>query len=309
MIRKIKTNSREEWLALRHKYIGGSDCAALVGMNKFASPYSVWAEKTDQVDPFKGNLATRTGEFLEPFVATLWSEQTGKKVHNDNLSFLNDQFPWAIANIDRKVEGESAGLECKTCSELRMKEFSDGEFPENYYAQCVHYLAVTGYQKWYLAVLVGNRTFLTFEIERNEEEIQRLMAEEERFWNTYVIPRKAPPADGSEATGKTIRDIYPESSKMELDMTGLEGMFIDYFRLQEEIDDCKTQKDRIAQSIQQLMGPAERGTCGIYTVTWAMQNSAGLDREAMKRDFPSLDFEKYRKPKNRVFKVTKRKTA
>lgn len=33
--------SREEWLEERKKSIGGSDAAAIIGMNKFASPYSL----------------------------------------------------------------------------------------------------------------------------------------------------------------------------------------------------------------------------------------------------------------------------
>ena len=32
----------------------------------------------------------------------------------------------------------------------------NGEYPGNYYCQCMHYLAVTGKQRWYLAVLIGN---------------------------------------------------------------------------------------------------------------------------------------------------------
>ena len=32
MIETIKTGSREEWLELRKKYIGGSDASAVVGL-------------------------------------------------------------------------------------------------------------------------------------------------------------------------------------------------------------------------------------------------------------------------------------
>ena len=45
MITKIKTNTREEWLAERKKSLGGSDMGAILGLSEYSSPYTVWAEK------------------------------------------------------------------------------------------------------------------------------------------------------------------------------------------------------------------------------------------------------------------------
>lgn len=42
----IRDMSREEWLVRRRKTIGGSDAAGIVGLSKWASPFSVWADKT-----------------------------------------------------------------------------------------------------------------------------------------------------------------------------------------------------------------------------------------------------------------------
>ena len=51
MIHKISTKgmSRDEWLQLRQKTIGGSDAATIIGLNKWETPYSVWAEKTGRI--------------------------------------------------------------------------------------------------------------------------------------------------------------------------------------------------------------------------------------------------------------------
>ena len=43
MITQIKTGSREEWLELRKKYIGGSDASAVIGANPYRSAYALWA--------------------------------------------------------------------------------------------------------------------------------------------------------------------------------------------------------------------------------------------------------------------------
>ena len=182
-ITKVKTKNHEEWLQLRSRYIGGSDAAAVVGMNPFSSSYALWAEKTGKKPGFSGNLATEVGTYLEEFVAQKFAAVTGKKVRKCNHSFLNSDYPFAIANIDREIVGEDAGLEIKTTNSLNLKKFKNGEYPANYYCQCVHYMAVTGKKRWYLAVLIGNNEFKWFVIERDEAEIAALMGEEAAFWD------------------------------------------------------------------------------------------------------------------------------
>lgn len=206
-ITRVKTASREEWKKLRSGYIGGSDAAAVVGLNPYASAYSLWAEKTGRTAGFAGNLATEVGTYLEEFVAKKFERVTGKKVRRCNLSILNSLYPWAIANIDREIVGEDAGLEIKTTDSLNLKKFSGGEYPANYYVQCVHYLAVTGKARWYLAVLIGNREFRHFTIERDEGEIAALMDAEDDFWQR-VKNNTPPDADGSQATTEAIKTIY-----------------------------------------------------------------------------------------------------
>ena len=51
-----------------------------------------------------------------------------------------------------------------------------------YYVQCVHYLAVTGYDRWYLSVLVFGRGLFNFVLERDQAEIDALMKAEGEFW-------------------------------------------------------------------------------------------------------------------------------
>ena len=43
--------THEEWLEERRKSIGGSDAAALVGMNPYVTPYTLWADKTGRLPP------------------------------------------------------------------------------------------------------------------------------------------------------------------------------------------------------------------------------------------------------------------
>ena len=89
----------------------------------------------------------------------------------------------AEEDVSAAVDAVLAAVKAKGDAALKAytKQFNGVEFPERYYAQCVHYLAVTGLDRWYLAVLVFGRGFFTYTLERDEAEISALM-EAEKPW-------------------------------------------------------------------------------------------------------------------------------
>ncbi len=304
MIEKVKTANHEEWLKLRSKYIGGSDAAAVVGLNPYSSPYALWAEKTGRVPGFAGNLACEVGTFLEEFVAQKFAQVTGKKVRKCNQSFLNSQYPFAIANIDREIIGEDAGLEIKTTDTLNMKKFRGGEYPENYYAQMVHYLAVTGKQRWYLAVLIGNKEFKWFTLERDEAEIAALMTAESEFWK--LVKMDIPPAvDGTAATTKAIGDIYANSDDSVIaDLTAHKADIARYIELGSQIKELEEQRDEAANSIKEFLGECCGGECEGFRVSWRSQTRRTFDREKFAKENPDVDLSGYyRESSTRTFRV------
>ena len=304
----IPYDDHEGWLKIRKGYIGGSDAGAIIGVNPWNSAFSVWAEKTGQVPEFQGNVATKVGSYLEDLVARLFMEETGKKVQRCNFTIVNLEYPWACANIDREVIGEDAILEIKTTNSFEnMKMLRNGEYPDMWYAQMTHYLAVTGAKKAYLAVLIESRDFKIFELERDEKEIQALMDAEKNFWHTYVVTKRTPPTDGSIATTETIKKLFNVSSDLiEADLAGCELAFQQRKALKEQIDKLKEEVDKIENSIKVVMGEASVGTCGNFKVTWKTQRTSGLDREAIKADYPDIDFTKYA-TESRVFRINEKK--
>lgn len=308
-ITKVKTANHEEWLKLRSQYIGGSDAAAVVGLNPFASPYSLWAEKTGKVPGFAGNLATEVGTYLEEFVAQKFAQETGKKVRKCNQSFLNSEYPFAIANIDRDIVGEDAGLEIKTTDSLNLKKFKGGEYPANYYCQMVHYLAVTGKQRWYLAVLIGNKEFKWFVLDRDEAEIAALMGAEADFWE--LVKKDTPPAvDGTKATSEALSAIYANSNDAVVDLNGFSFDMRKYSALKEQIKELETQANEIANRVKKFMGEAGRAECPEYKVSWKSQSKRTFDSKRFARENPDIDLSSYYNASStRVFRVTETKGA
>ena len=74
-------------------------------------------------------------------------------------------------------------MECKTTSTFNQNCFDDEVYLPHYYVQMQHYMAVTGWKKWHLAVLIGNHKFIHYECERNEEDIAEIFRKESEFWD------------------------------------------------------------------------------------------------------------------------------
>lgn len=308
MIKKQYTTDRDDWLKLRSQYIGGSDAAAVIGLNPFTSPFSLWMEKTGQKPPFEGNLATQVGTYLEDFVAGLFEEQTGKKVRRENATLFNTDYPWAVANVDRLIVGEDAGLEIKTVSALSTKMFRNGEYPPRFYCQACHYMAVTGKPMWYVAVLIGNSDFKVFEIPRDEDEIAALMQAEKDFWENHVVPKIAPPPDGQEPTDESLRILYPESNGESMSLFGRDSLLDRYFDLGDQIKELQRQQDEIKQTIQLDMGETETALADNYKVIWKTQTRSTFDAKKFTADHPDIKTDDYWKTStSRVFRINKNK--
>ncbi len=303
MIKKVSTKNHQEWLELRSHYLGGSDAAAVVGMNHFSSPYALWAEKTGRTPGFEGNLATEVGTFLEEFVAQKFAQETGKKVRKCNHSFLNSQYHFAIANIDREIVGEDAGLEIKTTDSLNLKRFKNGEYPANYYCQCVHYMAVTGKKRWYLAVLIGNKDFRWFTIERDEAEVAALMTAEADFWE-YVKNNTPPPVDGFKATTDAVNSIYADSNDSVVDLYGHRSDLSQYIALNQQIKELEKMRDEAANRVKQFVGESGGGECDGFKVSWKPQTRKTFDVKRFSKENPNVDLSPYyTETRTRVFRV------
>ena len=303
---KISTTcmSYEEWLEQRSKTIGGSDASAILGMNNYSSPYTVWAEKLGKLPPKEDSEAMRIGRDLESYVAQRFTEKTGKRVRRENNILVNPEYPFAHANVDRMIVGEDAGLECKTTSSLNLTKFKNGEFPDTYYAQCVHYMMVTGCKKWYLAVLVLGRGFFEFELERDEEEIAALAKSEADFWK-YVESKTPPAVDGSDSTSETISTIFPNSNTDTVNLFAYDDSLKQYIALGKQIDELKKLKDEMANKVKSFMGESGRGESNHFKVSWNSSIRSTFDHKKFASDNPSIDLTQYYKATNtRTFRVT-----
>lgn len=286
-----KTNdmSREEWLEMRKQFIGGSEAAAILGRSPYTSKYDIYLQKTGEAEPIEQNDAMHFGTILEDIVAKEFQARTGKRVRRRNAILTHPDHSFMGANLDREIVGEKAILECKTASEYKVGEWENDQVPEQYYFQVMHYLAVTGYEKAYIAALVGGNKFYIREIERNDLAIDIMIDEERNFWENHVVPRIPPEVDG-----KTDLDqMYPEAVNNQIELPQDTVKLIEqYNQLQEKEKEIKEQKDLVSNKIKILLGENDCGICGSYKVTWKNVNSNRFDSKTFQKENKDL-YEKY----------------
>ena len=311
-IKKISTKdmSREDWLKERKNGIGGSDVSCVLGLNKYKSAFALYNEKkSEEIEDFD-NEAMRIGRDLEEYVASRFTELSGIKVRHENAILINEEFPFIRANVDRLCVGVKAGLECKTASTWNAKNFGKGEFPVNYYAQCVAYMAVTGLPDWYLAVLVMGKEFKVYKLTRDkdcdcpewcecavyvgDDEIESLVSACREFWCEH-IEKNVPPAVFNSNDDEAISSACNPDSGQEIDMTGYLDKLAELTDIKRQIDELTIQKKQLEGEIKMFMGDCGKGYADGYKVSFTKQSRTTYDVKRFIEDNPNIDLEPYKK--------------
>lgn len=290
-----KEMDRIEWLQLRKSGLGGSDAGAVLGFNSYKTLYQLYLEKTGQYEEIVDNEAVYFGNALEDFVAQEFSKRTGKKVRRMNQFLRHKKYHFMTANLDRVVVGEKALLECKTAHEYLKEAWSGDEIPASYLCQLHHYLAVTGYEKAYIAVLIGGNKFVWKEVERDEEFIQILIDREKDFWENHVLAHVAPPIDGSNAASELLKKMYPQDDGTAIMLTKEDETILDALEvILEEIKVLETQKKEYENQLKLKLESATEAHSPRHKLTYKTITSNRIDSKKLKEEAPDV-YEKYTK--------------
>ena len=285
---------KEAWLKYRKRGIGGSDAGAVCGLNPYRTAIQVYYDKTsDEIEKID-NEAMRQGREFEDYVARRFTEATGKKVRRANAMFYDERNTFMLADVDRMVVGENAGLECKTASPYMADKWQDGKIPMSYQIQCHHYMSVCNADAWYIAVLIYGREFKYYRIERDEEMIADLIHIEQDFWENCVLKGQIPEPDGSKIADTVIAEYFKQSRQEVIPLTGFDDKLQRRQELVTVIDKMEREKKQIEQELKLYLGESEQAENEHFFVSWKAVNSNRLDEKRLKEEQPQV-YEKYRK--------------
>lgn len=291
---KIKLDdnlTREEWLALRRRGIGGSDASVVCGINKYKSVVELWMDKTGQTVEDEDSEAAYWGRTIEPIIREEFSKRSGLTVRTVPYMMQHEEYKFMLANVDGEVDDPQYGtcvFEAKTATVFKSAEW-EVEIPEEYYLQVQHYMAVTGYQGAYIAALIGGNRFIWKFIPRDEKVIELLIKLEERFWK-YVTDNEIPPLDGSEASKQLLSKLYPEAEDTKTIALPEEALLQIqiYEEVAEEEKKITEKKEEAVNKLKAMLMDAEVGAIRDREVIWKNIRSERFDSKALKTNEPEL---------------------
>jgi predicted phage-related endonuclease len=136
-----ETDPKVKWVESRRRFIGGSDAYKLLNEMQYGQGCSrALAYEKLGVEPDFDNepdsdmeALFRRGNILEPVVAALYKEETGRDVicgPKDENGFpkarMHKEFPWAGVHFDRMIRSGSGGV--KETGDLEIKTRAEGPF-------------------------------------------------------------------------------------------------------------------------------------------------------------------------------------
>lgn len=208
MVTLTQFETTDEWLKAR-KVIGGSDAAALVGLNPYKTNIDLWREKTGRKEApdISKEPFVKFGHDAEPHLRELFALDFPQYEvsYVENNMFLNDKYPFAHASLDGWLRERDTGrkgiLEIKTTNILQsmQKEKWNDRIPDNYYCQVLWYLMVTEFDFAILKARLRSEwkgetriTVKHYVIERSEvqEDINELETAGWKMWKAIQEDRE-----------------------------------------------------------------------------------------------------------------------
>lgn len=257
--------TREEWLAGRADFIGGSDVAALFGVNPYKSLYELWAEKSGLIDGSKWETeAMYWGKKLEPFIAARYEEETGRVLevlgngfrvfHSKAEDYLGTTPDRLVLDVDR-----GPGI----CSIKNVTQFKASDWeqepPVYYQIQLQAELEATGASWGSFAVLIGGNRFHHLDVARNDQFIE-LLIDRVRDFKRRVREQDPPAVDGSERTTEALKKLYAgangETVKLPEEMLEVAA---DFEALKERAKEVAAQMSERRNQLLAALGSASMG--------------------------------------------------
>lgn len=293
--------SAEDWHATRATGLGGSDIAAICGLNPYTSPLAIYHAKTGTPTPRENNPvldeAALMGHLLEPVVAARFADITGLPAIENPGTLRHPDISWALVNLDRATEehGETGALELKTRSSYALNDWL-AEVTIDVQIQVQWQLFVTGWSFAYVAALIGGRRTIVHRLDRDQELIDHLISIAGEFWG-WVQDQTPPPVDGSVATGKLLDRLHPH---------GTDSIVVaDPFEVETLLKQRATAKEQIAAGelgaqaaenrLKEIAGDAtEVHIRGERAYSWANSHNSHIDWRDLAENHPEVDLDAYR---------------
>lgn len=194
----------DKWREGRKHSIGASDAAAVMGISPWKTEAQLWDEKANGKTLDFHNSDTVRGHRSENHILELYGIETGRKIFSGErimlMSNRNSFMSCTLDGIDFTDEDNPIVIEVKSVK-FSHGEWSDDRIPDYYFTQLLHQLAVTGWNEAILLVRFARNegwesaSERMYHVKREDvqDQIDKLVRKESKFWNEYVVKKRRPP--------------------------------------------------------------------------------------------------------------------
>ena len=274
------------WLNARKGGIGGSEITAVLGLDTYETPYSLWERKTGRRQSSPDNKFTRAGNYLESAVAQMFSDETGLEIYEpEGKHFRHPEYDFLLGTPDRFVSlkhGDGV-LEIKT---TQKRGIDRENLPLSWFFQVQWYMGITGKKTGYVAWLSSGIDFDFIQVEFEAALFQDMVEQAINFWENHVLANVPPPPIRREDIMKIVGEVKPEAVEAPDEIVRYhETIKANKAKIKEleEANDC------LIEAVQLLMMEKEVVTWrGSTLFTWKQQRRKSLDTKELAGSEPEL---------------------
>ena len=232
-----------KWLEERRKGIGGSDIAAILGMNPWKTAFQVYQEKRKEVESWEGNKATDWGKRMEPAIRQWYSDQTGRDVMLPDKILYHSRYPFMLASLDGFTVDRRV-VEIKTArSSKGWGDPGTNEIPDYYALQCQHYMIVTGFEVTDVPVSIGGGSPELYEVPEDKELQEMILDAASGFWQRVI--------DGNPPDAVTYADAVARYSRSAAEGSVVASQKeIDWIGAMKAVSDKKAELEAMEEEIK-----------------------------------------------------------
>lgn len=266
------TPGSPEWHTARHGACGGSDVAAILGLSKWESHFSLWHRMAGRLGPQPENDEMRAGRFLEAGIIASFADLHPQFTPIRTGLWRNTERTWQIASPDaflltdtHERDGGDWWGPTPDLLETKFALYDDewgepgtDQIPPYYLTQTRWYLDVFDARRCFVHVFIGSAgEFRTYIVEPNAED-QQTMRKAVRAFLDSIHAGERPDIDEHSATYEAVRRLHPGIEPVDVEIPAELG--VRYILALNAKKHATAEARRVTAEVADAIGDGRRAT-------------------------------------------------
>lgn len=279
----------------RRTGVSSSKISAILNRNKYRDVVEQWMLDTKRKKPEFTNTSKQKmsmGTRMESVIKDLVEEHFGIALTVDKNRYVDDNRDYM------SIEFDALDYRNKTVYEFKNTEMDEDHIKEQYYSQVQFAMYMIGWDKSRICYLRNGWDLGYVDVPRDDNFIENMLDAASLYHHCLTTDKLPDPAEFDAIASKI--DFYRELDNLasatepaDLSLEEIEALY-QWSEVRKELDKLKIEDARFKGQFADKFGKYkdERLTYsqGEYV------RKGGYDLNLLKKDYPNIDFEKYRKP-------------